>query len=160
MSMKYTLSLICAPFIRTPAGDSLSRLTTTTLAAFLRAKRSATGSTGENWSACGGTLMVRLVRNDFLHTSTTPYDYIECPDENGNAAFNSRCNVFASNSTLENFDTLVVNSGAHVRPMEVYSSAMKTASAFLSASMKALHGDDAILVVRNTVPGHWGCAER
>lgn len=31
---------------------------------------------------------------------------------------------------------------------------MKKSSAILTASMKRLHGDEAILVVRNTVPGH------
>ncbi|CAM9165023.1 unnamed protein product [Hapterophycus canaliculatus] len=37
---------------------------------------------------------------------------------------------------------------------------MKAASASLEASMRRLHGENAILVVRNTPPGHGHCAER
>ncbi|CAN0436265.1 unnamed protein product, partial [Ectocarpus fasciculatus] len=38
---------------------------------------------------------------------------------------------------------------------------LETASEELTASMKRLHGDDALLIVRNTPPGHGdGCTER
>ncbi|CAM9961222.1 unnamed protein product, partial [Scytosiphon promiscuus] len=37
---------------------------------------------------------------------------------------------------------------------------MATASKVLTASMKRLHGGKAILMVRNTLPGHWECTER
>lgn len=59
-------------------------------------------------------------------------------------------------SVLGKYDTLVVNSGAHRRTggIEAYGEMMKISSAILTASMDRLHGHDAILVVRNTVPGH------
>ncbi len=65
----------------------------------------------------------------------------------------------ADDSVLSEFDTLVVNSGAHIlrRGMRAYESRMSDASASLTESMRRLHGDDAILVVRNTSPGHWNC---
>ena len=70
------------------------------------------------------------------------------------------CTTFANDEVLSEFDTLVVNSGAH-RPkggLRGYEEMMTTASAELEASMKRLHGEDAILVVRNTSPGHGNCS--
>lgn len=62
----------------------------------------------------------------------------------------------ADDSTLREYDTIIVNAGAHRRRggMEAYGQMMRQASRFLSASMERLHGDKAILIVRNTVPGH------
>lgn len=103
---------------------------------------------------------MRFVRNDFLDTRTTPFGTVQCISQDGKPADNTRCRVFADDRTLVEFDTLVVNSGAHPRPGKEYGAAMNVTSEALSASMKRLHGDDAILVARNTVPGHWGCTER
>ncbi|CAN0163866.1 unnamed protein product, partial [Hapterophycus canaliculatus] len=65
----------------------------------------------------------------------------------------------ADDATLEQYDTLVINSGAHVvrGGMAAYADMMSQASSTLTASMRRLHGDEAILVVRNTPPGHWNC---
>lgn len=62
----------------------------------------------------------------------------------------------ADDATLSQFDTLVVNAGAHLRSgaLEAYGSMMKSASESLTSAMRRLHGDNAILVVRNIVPGH------
>lgn len=66
---------------------------------------------------------------------------------------------FPGDPVLEEYDTLVVNSGAHVVEggMSAYESSMSEAAASLTESMRRLHGDDAVLVVRNTSPGHWNC---
>lgn len=63
---------------------------------------------------------------------------------------------------LEEYDTLVVNSGAHQvkGDLEGYKKLMKAASENLTASMERLHGDKAILIVRNTSPGHWNSLGR
>ena len=114
----------------------------------------------DEWSACDGKLTVKFLRNDYLDTRTSPFNTVHCEDENGMPINASHCGVFADNNTLQNFDTLVVNSGAHPRPGDVYGPAMRVASDALSASMKSLHGDDAILIVRNTTPGHWDCTAR
>ena len=113
---------------------------------------------GDEWLACEGKLAVRFVRNDYLDVRTTPFDTVECNSKNGEPY--TRCRMFADSSTLSQFDTLVVNSGAHTRPREIYGPIMKFVSVSLAASMRSIHGDDTILVVRNTVPGHWGCTER
>lgn len=65
----------------------------------------------------------------------------------------------ADDATLEDYDTLVVNSGAHILRggMDAYADMMSNASSALTASMRRLHGYDALLVVRNTTPGHWNC---
>ena len=103
---------------------------------------------------------MRFMRNDFLDVRTSPFGTVQCRLKNGTTADNTRCTVFADKGTLEKFDTLVVNSGAHPRPGEEYGPAMRAASESLAATMKLLHGDDAVLIARNTVPGHWGCTER
>lgn len=144
----------------TLSGDSLTRLSTTTLAAVLRAEPVTTSQLKDEWSACGGKLRVSFMRNDFLDVRTSAFDGVQCKLRGGKAADNTRCVVFAKHSTLENFDTLVVNSGAHPRPGEEYGPAMRVASESLAVTMKLLHGDDAVLIARNTVPGHWGCTER
>ena len=114
----------------------------------------------DEWSACDGKLTVTFMRNDYLDARTSPFNTVHCEDENRMPVSASHCGVFADNNTLENFDTLVVNSGAHPRPGDVYGPAMRVASESLSASMKSLHGGDAILIVRNTTPGHWDCTAR
>lgn len=112
------------------------------------------------WSACGGELTVGFMRNDYLDARKKKFGADACLDSKGKPADNTVCVVFADDDTLEKFDTLVVNSGAHFREAREYGSAMKLASHALAGSMKRLHGDDAILVVRNTPPGHWHCAKR
>ena len=143
-----------------PSGDSLTRLSTTTLAAILRAEPFTVSQLEDEWSACGGKLRVRFMRNDFLDVRTSSFGSVQCKLESGKAADNTRCIVFADDGTLEKFDTLVVNSGAHPRPGKEYGPAMKVVSESLAASMKLIHGDDVMLIARNTVPGHWGCTER
>lgn len=110
-------------------------------------------------SACGGKLRFGSLRNDFLETRTTEFLHRQC--EPGYVG-SSHCVPFATDEILENFDTLVVNAGSHNMRggIDAYRSQMKNASEDLSASMRRLHGDDAVLVVRNTVPGHWGCDDR
>lgn len=70
--------------------------------------------------------------------------------------------LHADDSVLGEYDTLVVNAGQHrsLGGMEEYGEMMRNASAFLTPAMERLHGDDAILVVRNTVPGHGGNYDR
>lgn len=110
-------------------------------------------------SACGGKLRYAALRNDFLDTSTAGFDHHHCEHAQHN---DTRCTVFAKDSLLSEFDTLVVNSGAHQMTggLEAFRTMMGISSEELTASMKRLHGDDAILVVRNTTPGHWGCSRR
>jgi len=147
------------------AGDSLTRLLTTTLAAILRADLvTASGYPTLNnadgideWSACMGELVLRFVRNDYLYVGTTPLNGNTCFNQAGEKA---ECFVFADDAMLAQFDTLVVNSGAHRRTDEEFAPTMSTAAEVLTSSMKRIHGDDALLVVRNTVPGHWNCSER
>lgn len=113
----------------------------------VRAPSEATGKNGSGGGGGGGG-------GDTFRT-------IMCEDEKGQVIINSRCVVFASDEVLRESDTLVVNSGAHVRPIdEEYRPAMEAASKALTASMKRIHGEDAIMIVRNTPPGHWGCTER
>ena len=132
-----------------------------TLAAVLRAEpiQRETVPFHRHYSACGGKLRYAAVRNDFLDTRTTRFEDVHCerPDVS-----DTRCVVFAKDSILAEFDTLVVNSGAHQMGggLEAFRTRMDTSSEELTASMKRLHGDDAILVVRNTAPGHWGCTRR
>ncbi|CAM9638025.1 unnamed protein product [Ascophyllum nodosum] len=150
------------------AGDSLSRHMTTTLASVLRADNIIGGDGGrchDEWSACGGALSLRFQRNDFLdprtellfNNSTRGFQDGHCEFPNRSR---TRCTIFADDETLGGFDTLVVNSGAHVRPPEKYGPAIEAASKAITASMRRLHGDDAILVARNTATGHWECNER
>lgn len=147
----------------TPPGDSLTRLSTSTLAAILRAKPIELDTFGDVWEACGGELKVRFIRNDYLDARVAPrYASPMCEEFPGGAtALNTRCRLFGTDATLRDFDTLVVNSGAHPRPAAQYGRQMDAAAEALTRSMNRLHGKDkAILVVRNTVPGHWGCTER
>jgi len=132
-----------------------------TLSAVLRAEvvDARSGEFSTYFSACGGELKFASKRNDYLETRTTEFQGRHCrvPDV---AA--TRCVPFATDEILAEFDTLVVNAGAHKMSggIEDYRSQMKNSSEDLSASMRRLHGDDAILVVRNTVPGHWECDKR
>lgn len=141
----------------------------TTLASTLRAVGVVAGSDQrchDEWLACNGALKIHYQRNDFLDTrterlfqnNTRGFDEKHCerPDLS-----KTRCTIFADDETLAGFDTLVVNSGAHPRPGERYGPAMEIAGPTIAASMRRLHGDDdAILVVRNTVPGHSDCNDR
>lgn len=108
-------------------------------------------------------MKLRFMRNDVLDARTKPrYRSLQCEESVGGEFLNNtRCRIFATDATLREFDTLVVNSGAHPRPAAEFSREMEAAAKALTSSMKRLHGEDqAILVVRNTVPGHWGCTER
>lgn len=133
----------------------------TTLASILRADTVVAGADNrchDEWLACNGALNVTFQRNDFLDTRTDRgFNGMHCevPDMSS-----TRCTIFADNDTLSRFDTLVVNSGAHPRPAARYGPAMEVASKTIASSMKTLHGGDAVLVVRNTVPGHWDCNKR
>ena len=142
----------------------MNRILTTTLAAVLRAdliKASSpvpgVGDGIDQWSACSGELVVRFVRNDYLYLNTTRLAHDACFNQQGVKA---ECYVFTEDETLEQFDTLVVNNGAHPRTDEEFDPAMRTAAKMLSSSMKRIHGKDALLIVRNTAPGHWGCTDR
>ncbi|CAM9583244.1 unnamed protein product [Ectocarpus sp. 12 AP-2014] len=136
------------------AGDSLTGEMIDTLAAVVRATLvKHVPLTMDTYSACDGALTLSWYRNDYLDTRTDGFDTVHCEDPDFSA---SRCVVFADDATLSQFDTLVVNAGAHRRSggLEAYGSMMKNASENLTSTMRRLHGDDAILVVRNTVPGH------
>ncbi|CAN0404931.1 unnamed protein product [Ectocarpus fasciculatus] len=128
-----------------------------TLAAVLRATLvKHVFLTMDTYSACDGALTLSWYRNDYLDTRTDGFDTVHCEDPDVSM---SHCMVFAgmyNDATLSQYDTLVVNSGAHRRSgaMKAYGSMMKNASESLTSSMRRLHGDNAILVVRNTVPGH------
>ena len=147
----------------------MTRIMTSTLASVLRAKVRPPGEEEEKidgqarpadrWSACGGKLNLTFIRNDLLDPRTVEYEGIHCETHD---VSNSRCVTFALESIFKDTDTLVVNSGAHKRTggWDAYGDAMKVSSVSLTALMKRLHGDNAILVVRNTVPGHWGCEKR
>lgn len=145
-----------------PTGDSLTRLSTTTLASILRATSITADSFKDEWEACGGKLKLQFVRNDVLDPRTKPsYRSPMCEKPGaGPTMDNTRCRIFARDETLSEFDTLVVNSGAHPRPANEFGREMVTAAEALTSSMKRLHGNKAVLVVRNTVPGHWDCTER
>lgn len=137
---------------------------TTTLATVLRAEAVAVDPFKDSWEACGGALKVRFMRNDFLDTRTLPrYKTLQCERgvRGGTPVDNTRCRIFATDETLAEFDTLVVNSGAHPRPAPEFGRQMDAAAETLTESMNRLHGKGkAVLVVRNTTPGHWGCTER
>ena len=138
---------------------------TTTLAAVLRAEEVSIDTFKDNWEACGGALKVRFMRNDYLDTRTAPrYKSYLCEHgvgAGGPPADNTRCRIFAADETLGEFDTLVVNSGAHPRDAIEFGHQMHAAAEALTEAMNRLHGrDKAVLVVRNTPPGHWGCIER
>ncbi|CAN0128968.1 unnamed protein product [Ectocarpus fasciculatus] len=110
----------------------------------------------DTYSACDGALKLSWYRNDFLDTRLDGWDTPHCEEPDMSI---SQCMVFAgmcNDATLSQYDTLLVNAGAHreLGGVEGYGSIIKTASEFLTASMRRLHGDNAILMVRNTVPGH------
>eukprot|EP00903_Cladosiphon_okamuranus_P011478 g10810.t1 len=131
-----------------------------------------------SFEACDSALKLVHVRNDYLDCRTeeegSPPDTLDIfngthqdepfrDDGQCDVTYKrmaARCLAFADDGTLGQFDTVVVNSGAHPRPREEYRLAMETASETIGAAMKRLHGDRAVLVVRNTVPGHWGCEKR
>eukprot|EP00903_Cladosiphon_okamuranus_P013819 g12861.t1 len=145
-------------------GDSLTRLMTTTLAMVLRAEGVYNDSFKDNWEACGGKLTVRFMRNDFLDARTEPrYKSFKCETGLGGGApvENTRCRIFAFDEILGEFDTLVVNTGAHPREAPEFARQTEAAAEMLTEKMHRLHGKDkAVLVVRNTSPGHWDCTQR
>ncbi|CAN0105017.1 unnamed protein product [Scytosiphon promiscuus] len=141
-------------------GDSLTGQMIDTLAAILRATVvDHVLLTSDSFSACDGTFEFSWYRNDFLDTRTDGFDTVHCEDPDISM---SHCKVFADDSTLSQFDTLIVNAGAHIRSggLPAYGEMMKNASERLTESMKRLHGENSILVVRNTVPGHSSSYER
>lgn len=109
------------------------------------------------WTACDGALNVHFYRSDDLNPRTEEDKFQSCVYDGVNF-----CITFANDEILGEFDTLVVNAGAHLpgKGLDAYAATMEAASTSLEASMRRLHGDDAILVVRNTPPGHGNCAER
>lgn len=110
----------------------------------------------DKWLACDGTLKLHFYRNDYLDAREEGKKTVLCVPH-----LRDFCLTFANDTVLADFDTLVVNSGAH-RPeggLRGYAEMMAAASTSLEASMKRLHGEDAILVVRNTPPGHGNCSE-
>lgn len=116
---------------------------------------------GDKWSACDGKLPIRFIRNDFLNArKTNKLKMMHCEYPSGKAAQNTFCNAFTDDGILKQFDTLVVNSGAHFRNSTDYVSGMLEINEVVAKSMKRLHGDAAFMVFRNTVPGHWGCTPR
>lgn len=149
-------------------GDSLTMEMAMTLGAVLQAEMVQTDLEAEedhaggpmqmDFTACGGALHFSFRRNDYLDTRDDPFPSTKCVDDD----FGALCIVFASDAVLSQFDTLVVNSGAHPRHGGAgeYGKAMRDASQKVTASMERLHGDKATLIVRNTVPGHPHCGER
>jgi len=138
---------------------------TTTLASVLGAKAISLHKLQDQWQACEGQLRLRFVRNDHLDPITGPTDACKATSVRGGGGGgdddDARCQNVATDDTLREFDTLVVNSGAMPRPALEYGRQMEAAAEALASAMYRLHGKDrAILVVRNTPPGHWGCTER
>lgn len=109
------------------------------------------------WKACDGALNVHFYRSDDLNPRTEEHKFESCVYDGVDF-----CITFANDKILAEFDTLVVNAGAHLpeKGISGYASMMEAASTSLEASMRRLHGDDAVLIVRNTPPGHGNCAER
>ncbi|CAN0339444.1 unnamed protein product, partial [Pylaiella littoralis] len=90
-------------------GDSLSHLMTRTLASILGANFVSNPQSNLNFSACGGALKISWYRNDVLDVSgTTKWNSDYC-----NTFKTLCCVVFAKDSVLERFDTVVVNAGVH-----------------------------------------------
>ncbi|CAN0425103.1 unnamed protein product [Ectocarpus sp. 12 AP-2014] len=147
-------------------GDSITDLMVRTLVSVLRATSEQVHSKYHlnhalKWGACNGEVKIAFYRNDFLDTTTRRSAFWDGFCDSRNPKRNAQCEVFADDDTLEEYDTLIVNSGAHPRSLDEYGEAMETASKEITASMKRLHGDDALLIVRNTPPGHGvTCTER
>ncbi|CAN0037514.1 unnamed protein product [Ectocarpus fasciculatus] len=112
------------------------------------------------WGACNGEVKIAFYRSDFLDTTTWRNAFLDGLCDLRNPKRGAKCDVFADDETLKEYDTVIINSGAHPRSLDEYRETMETASKELTASMKRLHGDDALLIVRNTPPGHGGCTER
>eukprot|EP00903_Cladosiphon_okamuranus_P017591 g16203.t1 len=145
-------------------GDSLTGQMIDTLAIILRAEFvDHLDPNIVKFVGCHGNLNFSWYRNDYLDARTTdetggfPTEHCEEPEFG-----RSRCVVFADNSILGEYDTLVVNAGAHRRRggVSAYGEMMRNASTSLSVSMERLHGATAILIVRNTSPGHGNNYER
>lgn len=128
------------------------------LAGVLRADPVSSPRFSRTYSACGGELKFAWYRNDLLDIRKTNFESIHCTVKD---VSDTRCTVFATDSVLEQFDTLVVNAGAHrmAGGMGAFREMMVAAGTNLTTSMERLH-DNAVKVVRNTVPGHWECHTR
>lgn len=147
------------------SGDSITNLMAITLVSVLRATSEPVQSyyqlsNARKWGACNGEVKVAFYRNDFLDTTTWPNAFWDGFCDMRSPKRNAQCEVFADDETLKGYDTVIINSGAHPRSLDEYRETMETARNELTASMKRLHGDDALLIVRNTPPGHGGCTER
>lgn len=132
---------------------------TATLAAILRAKSVSIQKDAPHvWSACNGELNISFYRNDYLDILTKSVRATQCDGED----HFSKCIAFAQDPILRRFDTLVVNSGTHPTAggIDAYREKMNATSAVLTASMTRFHGENAILVIRNTSPGHSECLKR
>ena len=135
-------------------GDSLTRLMTTTIASMIGATLTLVEKEGDLWEACDGKTMMRFIRNDYLDTGNTTGFCVHMDGKRANAF----CNIFADDETLESFDTLVVNSGAHAMyDYDEYEMSMEMSGRILSEKMRRLHGNRAVYIARNTPPGHWEC---
>ncbi|CAN0117528.1 unnamed protein product, partial [Ectocarpus sp. 8 AP-2014] len=101
---------------------------------------------------------ISFYRNDYLDILTKSVRATQCDGED----HFSKCIAFAQDPILRRFDTLVVNSGTHPTAggIDAYRKKMNATSAVLTASMTRLHGENAILVIRNTSPGHSECLKR
>lgn len=90
----------------------------------------------------------------YLDTRSNGFQYGSCGDPN------TFCTVFGDDATLSRFDIIIVNSGAHWKPAAKYGPAMEVASERIETAMRRLHGEKAILIARNTPPGHGQCSSR
>lgn len=134
---------------------------TTTLSTILKADSVKDTLMEDIWKGCDGQVPVRFVRNDFLDTRIkNTFPRMMCEHVNGQGPLGSKCKVFANNDTLTRYDTIVVNSGAHLRAIDEYVPEMLKSSSIVAERMRRLHGEDALLVFRNTIPGHPNCTSR
>jgi len=151
-------------------GDSLSRLHTNSLAAFLGAVPARNwkwprvyGAQAVNiYDACGGRLRIGFVRNDWLDTQLE-YDGTQSDrgyacagtDKGSDSHYrNAYCEPWAFEELLAPFGAVVLNSGAHVQNDQNFADRMRAAAkATLSLVPKCT-----ALVYRATVPGHSHCS--
>lgn len=128
-----------------------------TLASIIDADFVSNPQSNLHFSACGGKMKLSWYRSDVLDVGTTNYTTNYC-----NRLKTSCCVIFARDSILRRYDTVVVNAGAHPTRGGVseYEQMMTSASEALTSSLKRLHGDNGIFVVRNSLPGHWECGIR
>ena len=152
-------------------GDSLSRLHTNSLAAFLGAvparnwkwPRVYGAQAVNSYDACGGRLHIAFVRNDWLDTQLE-YDgphsdrgYV-CAGLGKDASDphfrNAYCEPWAYEELLAPFGGVVLNSGAHLQRDHLFAKRMRAAA----NTTLALTPKCTALVYRATVPGHSHCS--